>query len=121
MAFAGGVKENSFFSLIQRGRYQFLSLISEKRKSLGNSGFCKLLNLQGIIFSSLYFDGVEVLGYTSWGCIDLVSASTGQMSKRYGLIYVDCDDMGNGTFKRYKKKSFEWYKKVIQSNGEILE
>lgn len=73
------------------------------------------------IAEAIHTDGVEVLGYTSWGCIDLVSASTGQMSKRYGLIYVDCDDMGNGTFKRYKKKSFEWYKKVIQSNGEILE
>lgn len=65
-------------------------------------------------------DGVELLGYTSWGCIDLVSASTGEMSKRYGFIYVDKDDKGNGTNKRYKKKSFEWYKKVIESNGEKL-
>ncbi|KPI52508.1 6-phospho-beta-glucosidase [Clostridioides difficile] len=65
-------------------------------------------------------DGVELLGYTTWGCIDLVSASTGQMSKRYGFIYVDCDDEGNGTLKRTKKKSFEWYKKVIASNGEEL-
>lgn len=66
-------------------------------------------------------DGVEILGYTSWGCIDLVAASTGQMSKRYGYIYVDRDDDGNGTYKRYKKKSFYWYKKVIESNGEDLE
>ncbi|GAA0339718.1 6-phospho-beta-glucosidase [Oceanobacillus oncorhynchi subsp. oncorhynchi] len=65
-------------------------------------------------------DGVEVLGYTSWGCIDLISASTGQMSKRYGLIYVDRDDKGNGTMKRTKKKSFDWYKKVIATNGEEL-
>jgi len=65
-------------------------------------------------------DGVELMGYTSWGCIDLVSASTGEMSKRYGFIYVDRDDQGNGTNKRYKKKSFEWYKKVIESNGEVL-
>lgn len=65
-------------------------------------------------------DGVELLGYTSWGCIDLVSASTGQMSKRYGFIYVDRDDEGNGTNKRYTKKSFHWYKKVIESNGEEL-
>lgn len=65
-------------------------------------------------------DGVELLGYTTWGCIDLVSASTGQTSKRYGFIYVDCDDEGNGTLKRTKKKSFEWYKKVIASNGEEL-
>lgn len=65
-------------------------------------------------------DGVEVLGYTTWGCIDLVAASTGEMSKRYGFIYVDKDDNGNGTLKRFKKKSFYWYKNVIKSNGEIL-
>ena len=66
-------------------------------------------------------DGVELLGYTAWGCIDLISASTGEMSKRYGMIYVDRDDQGNGTFKRYKKKSFNWYKKVVESNGEDLD
>lgn len=66
-------------------------------------------------------DGVELWGYTSWGCIDLVSASTGEMSKRYGFIYVDRDDQGNGSLKRYKKKSFHWYKKVIASNGEELD
>ncbi len=65
-------------------------------------------------------DGVELLGYTTWGCIDLISASTGEMSKRYGFIYVDRDDAGNGSLKRSKKKSFEWYKKVIESNGENL-
>jgi 6-phospho-beta-glucosidase len=65
-------------------------------------------------------DGVELLGYTSWGCIDLVSASTGEMKKRYGFIYVDRDNEGRGTNKRYKKKSFYWYKKVIESNGEEL-
>ncbi|MBC1516314.1 6-phospho-beta-glucosidase [Listeria immobilis] len=65
-------------------------------------------------------DGVELLGYTTWGCIDLVAASTGQMSKRYGFIYVDRDDEGNGTLARSKKKSFDWYKKVIASNGEYL-
>lgn len=65
-------------------------------------------------------DGVDLMGYTSWGCIDLVSASTGEMSKRYGFIYVDRDDAGNGTLKRSKKKSFDWYKKVIATNGEDL-
>jgi 6-phospho-beta-glucosidase len=65
-------------------------------------------------------DGVELWGYTTWGCIDLVSASTGEMSKRYGFIYVDRDNQGKGTLKRSKKKSFEWYKKVIESNGEQL-
>ena len=66
-------------------------------------------------------DGVEVLGYTSWGCIDLVSASTAQMSKRYGYIYVDRNDDGTGSLNRCKKKSFDWYKKVIASNGEDLD
>ena len=65
-------------------------------------------------------DGVKVLGYAAWGCIDLVSASTSQMSKRYGLIYVDRDDDGAGTLNRYKKKSFYWYKKVIETNGQSL-
>jgi 6-phospho-beta-glucosidase len=65
-------------------------------------------------------DGVELLGYTPWGCIDLVSASTGEMKKRYGFIYVDKDNEGNGTLKRSKKASFDWYKKVIETNGEVL-
>ncbi|WP_067842703.1 glycoside hydrolase family 1 protein [Amphibacillus sediminis] len=65
-------------------------------------------------------DGVDVMGYTSWGCIDLISASTSEMSKRYGFIYVDQDDYGNGTLARKKKKSFEWYKRVIATNGEEL-
>lgn len=66
-------------------------------------------------------DGVDLIGYTTWGPIDLVSAGTGEMSKRYGFIYVDRDDFGNGTLKRSRKKSFYWYKKVIESNGENLE
>ncbi|MDT8862869.1 6-phospho-beta-glucosidase [Alkalihalobacillus sp. MEB130] len=66
-------------------------------------------------------DGVDVFGYTSWGCIDMISASTNQMSKRYGYIYVDQDDMGRGTKRRIKKKSFEWYKNVIATNGEQLD
>ena len=66
-------------------------------------------------------DGVDLIGYTTWGCIDHVSASTGEMSKRYGFIYVDKDDEGHGTLKRMKKKSFDWYKKVIATNGEDLD
>ena len=66
-------------------------------------------------------DGVDLWGYTWWGCIDLVSESTRQMSKRYGFIYVDVDDYGKGTFKRIKKDSFDYYKQVIASNGENLE
>jgi 6-phospho-beta-glucosidase len=65
-------------------------------------------------------DGVELMGYTSWGCIDLVSASTAEMKKRYGFIYVDRNNDGTGTLKRYKKKSFYWYKKIIATNGAAL-
>jgi len=66
-------------------------------------------------------DGVQVLGYTSWGPIDLVSASTAQMSKRYGFIYVDRNDDGTGTLARYRKKSFHWYAQVIATNGATLQ
>ena len=65
-------------------------------------------------------DGVDLIGYTPWGCIDLVSASTGEMEKRYGFIYVDKDNSGKGTLDRKRKKSFEWYKNVIKTNGEEL-
>lgn len=66
-------------------------------------------------------DGVELMGLTTWGCIDLVSASTAQLSKRYGFIYVDRNDDGSGTLERYRKKSFTWYKEVIATNGASLE
>ena len=65
-------------------------------------------------------DGVELMGYTTWGCIDLVSASTAELKKRYGFIYVDRQQDGTGTLNRYKKKSFNWYKEVISTNGESL-
>ena len=66
-------------------------------------------------------DGVDVFGATYWGWIDLVSSSTSEMTKRYGFVYVDADDHGNGTYNRYKKDSFYWYKKVIESNGADLD
>lgn len=72
------------------------------------------------IEKAIDLDGVPIMGYTSWGPIDLISASTGEMSKRYGFIYVDVDNYGNGTYRRLKKKSFEWYKEVIATNGENL-
>ena len=74
-----------------------------------------------VMKDAVEIDGVDLLGYTTWGPIDLVSAGTGQMKKRYGFIYVDRDDFGNGSLKRSKKKSFDWYKKVIASNGEDLD
>lgn len=69
---------------------------------------------------AILVDGVDILGYTTWAPIDLVSAGSGEMEKRYGFIYVDQDNKGNGTLKRSKKKSFYWYKKVISTNGEDL-
>ena len=65
-------------------------------------------------------DGVDLIGYTPWGCIDLVSASTGEMKKRYGFIYVDKDNDGNGTMERRRKDSFYWYQRCIETNGESL-
>ena len=65
-------------------------------------------------------DGVDLMGYTPWGCIDLVSASTGEMAKRYGFIYVNKFDDGTGDLSREKKDSFYWYQKAIATNGEDL-
>ncbi|WP_152655724.1 6-phospho-beta-glucosidase BglA [Oceanobacillus sp. CFH 90083] len=70
--------------------------------------------------TAVNYDGVDLMGYTPWGIMDLVSFTTGEMKKRYGMIYVDRDNEGNGTMKRSKKDSFDWYKKVIQTNGEEL-
>ncbi|MDA1476957.1 6-phospho-beta-glucosidase BglA [Bacillus changyiensis] len=69
---------------------------------------------------AVIYDGVDLMGYTPWGIIDIVSFTTGEMKKRYGMIYVDRDNEGNGSMKRYKKDSFEWYNKVILTNGEEL-
>ena len=66
-------------------------------------------------------DGVDLMGYTAWGCIDIVSASTGEMKKRYGFVYVDKDNEGRGDLHRERKDSFAWYKKVIASNGQDLD
>ena len=65
-------------------------------------------------------DGVDLIGYTIWSALDLISLSTGEMKKRYGLIYVDVDDEGKGTFNRIKKDSYYWYQKLLASNGEFL-
>ncbi len=65
-------------------------------------------------------DGVDLMGYTNWGCVDMVSMSTGEFSKRYGFIYMDKHDDGSGTMARSRKKSFYWYKDVIGRNGRTL-
>lgn len=80
----------------------------------------KYLNDHLVELGKAIDDGVEVMGYTSWGCIDLVSASTAELKKRYGFIYVDRNNDGSGTLERYKKKSFHWYKEVIRTNGKVL-
>jgi 6-phospho-beta-glucosidase len=69
---------------------------------------------------AVLIDGVDLIGYTPWGCIDVVSSGTGEMKKRYGFIYVDMDDTGHGTLERRRKKSFYWYKHVIETNGAEL-
>lgn len=80
----------------------------------------KYLNDHLVQVSQAISDGVEVIGYSSWGPIDLISASKAEVSKRYGYIYVDIDDKGNGTLERKRKKSFSWYQSVIKTNGEAL-
>jgi len=70
---------------------------------------------------AIVLDGVDLVAYTSWGCIDLVSAGTGEMAKRYGYIYVDRNNDGSGSLDRLKKDSFYWYQKAIASNGEDLD
>ena len=70
------------------------------------------------MYHAVPLDGVDLMGYTCWGCIDLVSNSSNQMIKRYGMVYVDCDDYG--TYRRIRKKSFNWYKNVIVTNGAEL-
>ena len=80
----------------------------------------KYMNDHLVQVSEAIHDGVDVMGYTAWGCIDLISCSTAEIKKRYGMVYVDLNSDGSGTLERYKKKSFDWYKRVIASNGETL-
>jgi 6-phospho-beta-glucosidase len=92
----------------------------EGRKTVIDDYRIAYLNDHLVQVGEAIVDGVDVMGYTSWGCIDLVSASTAQLSKRYGFIYVDRNDDGSGTLDRFKKKSFDWYADVIRSNGATL-
>ena len=87
-----------------------------------NASFSTFANLciERQMYKAIEEDGVELMGYTTWAPIDLLSNSTNQMSKRYGFIYVDVDDYGNGTYKRSKKKSYDWYKEVIATNGSSI-
>ncbi|WP_375088753.1 glycoside hydrolase family 1 protein [Peribacillus sp. RS7] len=92
----------------------------DKNGNINDDARINYLNLHLVEIAEAIEDGVDLIGYTWWGPIDIVSAGTGEMRKRYGFIYVDKDNEGNGTFERRKKKSFDWYKKVIETNGEVL-
>lgn len=89
-------------------------------KTVNDDYRIKYLNDHLVQVAEAIEDGVEIMGYTSWGCIDLVSMSTSELRKRYGFIYVDRNDDGSGTLERHKKKSFDWYKEVISTNGKSL-
>lgn len=94
--------------------------VLEEDDTINDDYRIEYLKAHFIEMSEAIKDGVEIIGYTSWGPIDLVSAGTGEMKKRYGYIYVDKDNEGKGTLRRIKKKSFYWYQQVIQANGENL-
>ena len=108
--------------IVENGLGAVDELITDENgnKTVNDDYRIQYLNDHLIQISEAIGDGVEVMGYTSWGCIDLVSMSTAELKKRYGYIYVDRNDDGTGTLERYRKKSFYWYKKIIKSNGEEL-
>ena len=118
----GKDRENYFFIDVQaRGEYPAYAKKFFEREGIQLDITEEYLKAHILaMMDAVEIDGVEIMGYTSWGCIDLVSASTGEMKKRYGFIYVDKDDNGNGTLRRTKKKSFDWYKTVIETNGQCL-
>lgn len=108
--------------IVENGLGAVDELITDENgnKTVNDDYRIKYLNDHLVQVALAIEDGVEVMGYTTWGCIDLVSASTAQLKKRYGFIYVDRHDDGSGTLERYKKKSFYWYKDVIETNGGTL-
>lgn len=108
--------------IVENGLGAVDELITDEHgnKTVNDDYRIKYLNDHLVQVAEAIKDGVELMGYTSWGCIDVVSASTAELKKRYGYIYVDRNDDGTGTLERYKKKSFDWYKNVIATNGESL-
>lgn len=109
--------------IVENGLGAVDELITDENgnKTVNDDYRIKYLNDHLVQVAEAIEDGVELMGYTTWGCIDLVSASTAELKKRYGFIYVDRYDDGSGTLERYKKKSFNWYKEVIATNGKSLE
>ncbi|AAK78719.1 6-phospho-beta-glucosidase [Clostridium acetobutylicum] len=108
--------------IVENGLGAVDELITDERgnKTVNDDYRINYLNDHLVQVGEAIEDGVELMGYTTWGCIDLVSASTAELKKRYGFIYVDRHDDGSGTLERYKKKSFYWYKEVIATNGASL-
>lgn len=108
--------------IVENGLGAFDELVDDGNggKTVVDDYRIKYLNDHLVQVGEAIEDGVEVMGYTTWGCIDVVSASLAELKKRYGFIYVDRHDDGTGTLNRYKKKSFDWYKEVIATNGESL-
>lgn len=108
--------------IVENGLGAVDELIEDEQgnKTVNDDYRIKYLNDHLVQVGEAIQDGVEIMGYTTWGCIDLVSASTAELKKRYGFIYVDRHDDGSGTLERYKKKSFNWYKEVITSHGGNL-
>ncbi len=108
--------------IVENGLGAFDELVTDENgnKTVNDDYRINYLNDHLVQVAEALQDGVEIMGYTSWGCIDLVSASTAELRKRYGYIYVDRNDDGTGTLERYKKKSFHWYKEVISTNGQSL-
>jgi len=108
--------------IVENGLGAIDELVTDENgnKTVNDDYRIKYLNDHLVQVSEAIDEGVEVMGYTTWGCIDLVSASTAELRKRYGFIYVDRNDDGSGTLERYKKKSFNWYKEVISTNGKSL-
>jgi 6-phospho-beta-glucosidase len=108
--------------IVENGLGAVDELITDKNgnKTVNDDYRINYLNDHLVQVAEAIEDGVELMGYTTWGCIDLVSASTAELKKRYGFIYVDRHDDGSGTLERYKKKSFNWYKEVIATNGGSL-
>lgn len=102
------------------GAVDFLVVDEQGNKTVQDDYRIKYLNDHLVQVREAMEDGVEIMGYTTWGCIDVVSASTAELKKRYGFIYVDRHEDGSGTLERYKKKSFYWYKEVIATNGASL-
>lgn len=108
--------------IVENGLGAVDQLITDENgnKTVNDDYRIKYLNDHLVQVREAIEDGVDVMGYTTWGCIDVVSASTAELKKRYGFIYVDRNDDGTGTLERYKKKSFDWYKEVIETNGASL-